>query len=761
MRHSTTSSLPHPMLLPGRFMRHIPSKPRLPLDSRTSAAAAAAAAGAASAAWSQPAARRLAAATGIAPSMAAATPRLASHAPAAAAVPSLTTPAAQLLAAKVSTGATRCRRPLASTASRHRSTVSSPRRCTRQGQSVVATASIASFALALKLSAKSAEFAVKICVSSGTRPPPRRCSGQEMATLVASWRMPGASQMVSPGLQEQYNTIQHDTRPVNLSAAAGALSTRRSKLHASSWPNSVNRPAGWCTHCTGSATCLRRPPLPCPRASLLARWRSAQPPATCACQPSGGGSAADYASAGPAGGKQNENRAAAQAHLVMERSLVIAGMASSAGRESKAAPASSLCNVCCNKCTRGLSDAKHVEQLQQQLLAWAHASRGVKAVLLDSDNDRSFCSDCLLFYRCFCCCVAGGDVKAARQAVLDSPYTDSPPAGHHIHRVFQAEYSTLLLIAGYSLPLVSCCQGIWMGLGFGIAGFGRYRVVSDGTIFAMPENAIGLWPDVGFAFKAARMPGQLGLFLGLSGVRLSSPADLLHTGIATHYIAEDQLQAFKQQLSQDPAALESLLQQYSCVPPDTPGPLQRLQPVIDKHLEQLVAACRQAGCDELGALHAALQGLQRELPAVHVSDHQAAHLLQNAIQSWAYGSPRSLTITLQHFMRVHDAVHGGRAAAGGQADLSTLTGVMHMEYQMAVRQVAHEDFLEGVRAALVDKDRRPAWLAGAEHHHQGTPAAAAEIAEKPLQSSLPGNRFSVQQLFQQPDDEADKQHLLL
>jgi enoyl-CoA hydratase/carnithine racemase len=85
----------------------------------------------------------------------------------------------------------------------------------------------------------------------------------------------------------------------------------------------------------------------------------------------------------------------------------------------------------------------------------------------------------------------GGDVKAARQAVIDNPYTDFPPEGHHIHRVFQAEYSTLLLIAGYKLPLVSCCQGIWMGLGFGIAGFGRYRVVSDGTVFAMPENAIG------------------------------------------------------------------------------------------------------------------------------------------------------------------------------------------------------------------------------------------------------------------------------
>jgi enoyl-CoA hydratase/carnithine racemase len=195
-----------------------------------------------------------------------------------------------------------------------------------------------------------------------------------------------------------------------------------------------------------------------------------------------------------------------------------------------------------------------VEQLQQQLLAWADAGSGVTAVLLDSDNDRSFCSGavfaactaqhvlqstahsfeedrpkvtptlrhsawqsqplhCLVCYkhplvnRAHSCaaasscdlytwcvslfCRAGGDVKAARQAVLDSPYADFPPESHHIHRVFTAEYSTLLLIASYKLPFVSCCQGIWMGLGFGLAGFGRYRVVSDGTIFAMPENAIG------------------------------------------------------------------------------------------------------------------------------------------------------------------------------------------------------------------------------------------------------------------------------
>lgn len=71
----------------------------------------------------------------------------------------------------------------------------------------------------------------------------------------------------------------------------------------------------------------------------------------------------------------------------------------------------------------------------------------------------------------------GGDVKSARAAVLAQPYTDAPPEGHHIHRVFQAEYSTVVLVSGLSelLPVVALCDGIWMGLGFGIAGYCRHR----------------------------------------------------------------------------------------------------------------------------------------------------------------------------------------------------------------------------------------------------------------------------------------------
>jgi hypothetical protein len=80
----------------------------------------------------------------------------------------------------------------------------------------------------------------------------------------------------------------------------------------------------------------------------------------------------------------------------------------------------------------------------------------------------------------------------------------------------------------------------------------------------------------------------------------------------------------------------------------------------------------------------------QELPKVHANDHQAAHLLQNAINSWAYGSPRSLIITLQHFTRVHEAVHGGSAesAASGGVDLSTLAGVMHVSGAIAAQNAA-------------------------------------------------------------------------
>lgn len=184
------------------------------------------------------------------------------------------------------------------------------------------------------------------------------------------------------------------------------------------------------------------------------------------------------------------------------------------------------------------------------------------------------------------------------------------------------------------------------------------------------------------------------------------------------------LQVFKQALAQHPAAVESVLQQYSQPAPVLPGPLQRLQPVIDKHLGQLVRQWRQGvtqqsrwqqqladvltqvwiwdHCGELPDYqpvqdvqtpevipscmlaytqhmpHTFCVLLMQEMQDVHAKDHQAAQLLQNAINGLQYGSPRSLAMTLQHFTQVQEAVQGGKQAAVSSLDLSTLSGVMHV-----------------------------------------------------------------------------------
>lgn len=114
-------------------------------------------------------------------------------------------------------------------------------------------------------------------------------------------------------------------------------------------------------------------------------------------------------------------------------------------------------------------------------------------------------------------------------------------------RVFQAEYGLVCTSATYPAPYISLCIGVWMGLGWGISGWGSARVISDSTVWAMPENAIGLWPDVGFALASAAVVaprtggGGVGLYLALTGARVASASDLLWTGLATHYVPQERV----------------------------------------------------------------------------------------------------------------------------------------------------------------------------------------------------------------------------
>lgn len=159
-----------------------------------------------------------------------------------------------------------------------------------------------------------------------------------------------------------------------------------------------------------------------------------------------------------------------------------------------------------------------VEKLGMILNHWK-CKDDVSAVLIKGAGGKAFC--------------AGGDVKAV---VTMGRAGDVAGA----RRFFRSEYHTDAEIAGYKKPYISLLDGITMGGGAGISVHGSVRVATEKTVFSMPECAIGLFPDIGGSYFMPRMKDGLGLYLGLTGARLSG-ADVYHAGLATHYIPSEKI----------------------------------------------------------------------------------------------------------------------------------------------------------------------------------------------------------------------------
>ena len=257
--------------------------------------------------------------------------------------------------------------------------------------------------------------------------------------------------------------------------------------------------------------------------------------------------------------------------------------------------------------------------------------------------------------RGFC---AGGDIRM----LAESGARDGVDA----RAFFMAEYRMNNRLFGYAKPTVAIMDGITMGGGVGIALPCDMRIATENTKFALPETGIGLFPDVGAGWYLSRLPGQVGKYLALTGARLDG-ADCVALGLATHFVETDEVEALVATLVEEGGwALERLA---SASPPAD----------IAAHLETIHRLFANETLDEI---FAALEAAGSEW-----ATKQLATLRSK--------SPLSMTVALRQLRE--------------GAAMPDFASEMAQEYAIGARMVRTPDFIEGVRALIVDKDNSPKW----------------------------------------------------
>ena len=297
------------------------------------------------------------------------------------------------------------------------------------------------------------------------------------------------------------------------------------------------------------------------------------------------------------------------------------------------------------------------ELMLAQLRAWSGDNR-VKAVVVRGAGDQAFS--------------AGGDVIKL--------YEEGRAGRTYPFTFWRTEYRLDAFTRRFPKPYIALMDGIVMGGGVGISIHGSERIVTDRTVFAMPETGLGLFPDVGGSYFLPRLPGYTGIFLGLTGRRLTG-AECMSLGIGTALVRNDRLADLQSALAAattlDAAEIRTIVAGFSEAPGD--APILQERNAIDRHFRY----------DTVEAIIASL-----------AADGGPWALAQRDIL--ARKSPTALKITLKQLR------------TGAKL---TFEDCMRLEWRLANRIVVGHDFYEGVRALLLDKDHRPVWR----------PASLAEV----------------------------------
>ncbi|QTG16932.1 enoyl-CoA hydratase/isomerase family protein (plasmid) [Agrobacterium tumefaciens] len=277
----------------------------------------------------------------------------------------------------------------------------------------------------------------------------------------------------------------------------------------------------------------------------------------------------------------------------------------------------------------------------------------VATVIVLGEGERGFC--------------AGGDIRA----LYESGWIGSPDASIFWHEEFALTYR----IARFPKPYIAFMDGITMGGGVGISTHGRHRIVTERTRLAMPETAIGYFPDVGASWFLPRMPGETGTWIGMTGLEIGAD-DALYTGFADVKVESGRLPEILDELANIPLSggvglCDGLFKKYSL--DLVTGPVQQNRILIDRAF--------------------AYDNVEEIFEALAREDDGFAHHTRRILSS---RSPTSLKVTLRLL----------REGAGSESLLECLSREL-----LACGQILKKaDFYEGVRAAIIDKDRNPKWL---------------------------------------------------
>ena len=280
------------------------------------------------------------------------------------------------------------------------------------------------------------------------------------------------------------------------------------------------------------------------------------------------------------------------------------------------------------------------------------ADPAVALVLLEGAGERGLC--------------AGGDIRGLYE---------SSRVGGDLGKVFwRQEYGMNARIARFPKPYVAFMDGLVMGGGVGLSAHGRHRVVTERTRLAMPEVGLGFFPDVGGTWLLSRSPGEIGTYFGLTGETMNGP-DAIHARFADAVVPSAKLAALRDALTKvrpgtTSAEIRLLIDGFATG--ENSGPVAAMQRSIDAWFAH----------NRIEDIFAALQRDGSELA-------RATRKILNE------KSPRGMVVTLE-LLRL------ARAS-------SSLEQCLVREYRAALQVFASDDFREGVRAAVIDKDRNPRW----------------------------------------------------